>query len=541
MRKSLFLAAFVACLVGNRIADAHFIWLESVPENSGTTTVQVYFGEDAAPDDPGLLDRIASLRLQRVAGKGQPVPLRLVRAGESLSASVEERTASSLFVATQDFGVFDRGGARFRLKYYAKTGPAISSDVWRQTETADDLRLDVVPTLSKQQLRVTVRFDGQLVGGAEITASGPGLDNFSGSTDADGTATFPIGDAGLYSIRARHIEELAGELDGRPYPETRHYSTVAVRVPKPLSPVAYRNVAKLSEPVTSFGAAVSGPFLYLYGGHTGAAHSYSQAEQGRSLWRLTVKSGEWQRLADGPPLQGLALVAHNGRLYRIGGFTAKNEAGAEHDLWSESSVACFDPQVGRWTDLPPLPEPRSSFDAAVLGDSIYVVGGWTLQGEADSDWHDTAWKLDLSQSSPQWEALPPPPFQRRALAVAAHHGKIYAIGGMQSAGGPSRRVDVFDPSTGQWSQGPDILGDDEMTGFGASAFATGGRLYVSTIRGTLQRLSADSSSWEMVGETPTPRFFHRMLPQDDSHLLVVGGASMTQGKFDTVEVLTVKP
>jgi N-acetylneuraminic acid mutarotase len=188
-----------------------------------------------------------------------------------------------------------------------------------------------------------------------------------------------------------------------------------------------------------------------------------------------------------------------------------------------------------------LPEPRSSFDAAVLDDAIYVIGGWSMQGDAEHQWHETAWKLDLSTSTPEWQPLPSPSFQRRAMAVAAYDGKVYVIGGMQQEGGPTRRVDVFDTKTNTWSQGPDILGDDGFTGFGASAFATGGRLYVSTIKGTLQRLSTDGKAWEIVGQTPTARFFHRLLPIDDSHLLVVGGANMSIGKFDSVESLSVTP
>jgi hypothetical protein len=133
--------------------------------------------------------------------------------------------------------------------------------------------------------------------------------------------------------------------------------------------------------------------------------------------------------------------------------------------------------------------------------------------------------------------MPSPPFVRRALAVAAHDGRVYAIGGMRDEGGPTRKVDVYDPGTSQWSHGPDIQGDDEIAGFGPSAFAAGGNLYVSTIKGTLQRLSENGSSWEIVGQLPTSRFFHRMLPLDGSRLLVVGGASMESGKFDTVEAL----
>jgi hypothetical protein len=298
----------------------------------------------------------------------------------------------------------------------------------------------------------------------------------------------------------------------------------------------------LPQPVTSFGAAVLGDALYVYGGHTGSAHSYSTAEQSHTLTRLKLRQGsKWETVAEGPRLQGLALVAHAGKVYRLGGFTAKNAEGEDHDLWSQDSVAAFDPETGMWSDLPSLPEPRSSFDAAVLGDVIHVVGGWSMQGGSKKHWHTTAWKMDLSEKPLAWQSVPSPPFQRRALSLAAYKGKLFAIGGMQQEGGPTRRVDVFDPASDKWSRGPELVGEQGITGFGTSAFATGGQLYVSTIEGNLQRLKPDEAAWEIVGETPTARFFHRMLPLDAGHLVVVGGANMSVGKFDEVEVLPVTP
>lgn len=540
MRASLrmFLAVSVVMAVAAS-AQAHFIWLVPTQSKDGTATVQVYFGEDASPDDPDFLARIKTMKLLRVSGDNTPTPVKLELTDDSLLANVKDDDGRSLFIGSHDLGVFDRGDAVFRLKYYAKGGPAITSRTWERTNCADDLRLDFVPSLDGNKITVAVQFDEKPVAGAQVVASGPGLDDFEGLTDDQGQATFEMAEGGVYSIRARHIEDAAGELDGKSYPQTRHYTTVAVNVPEPLVEVAAKTLADIPQPVTSFGAAIVDGGLYVYGGHTGSAHSYSQEEQSHTLSRLDLQTREWESVAQGPHLQGLALVAHDGKLYRIGGFTAKNAEGEDHDLWSQASVACFDPADKSWAELPPLPEPRSSHDAAVVGDTIYVAGGWSMQGDAENQWHATAWKMDLNQQPLRWEPVPSPPFQRRALSLAAHQGKLYAIGGMQQEGGPTRRVDVFDPATGEWSLAPELVGEDRMTGFGTSAFATGGNLYVTTIKGMLQRLSDDNSAWELVGATPTARFFHRMLPFDDSHLLVVGGANMGIGKFDEVEVLSV--
>lgn len=295
----------------------------------------------------------------------------------------------------------------------------------------------------------------------------------------------------------------------------------------------------IPEMVTSFGAAITGDALYVYGGHTGRAHSYCQEAQAKTLRRLDLQNPKaWESLDKGPGLQGLAMVAHGGKLYRIGGFTAKNSEGEEHDLWSQAAVSCYDPATKQWTDLSPLPEPRSSFDAAVVGDKIFVIGGWKMSGIEQNQWHKTAYVLDLAEDVPHWKTLPEPPFQRRALAVAAYQGKVYVIGGMQEKGGPTTRVDIFDPAKSEWSQGPSLQGK-QMDGFGSSAFATGGRLYASTYSGKLQRLSTGGNSWEVVKQLERARFFHRMLPLSDTQLISLGGASMQSGKFGELDVIDV--
>jgi hypothetical protein len=65
-------------------------------------------------------------------------------------------------------------------------------------------------------------------------------------------------------------------------------------------------------------------------------------------------------------------------------------------------------------------------------------------------------------------------------------------------------------------------------------------LYATTYSGKLQQLSLDGSSWEVVGELERARFFHRMLPLSETQLLSLGGASMSEGKFEEVDVIEVK-
>ncbi len=528
----LLLAGLLAGLPAT--ASAHFIWLATEKGQ-----LHVYFSEAAEPDNPELLKYAEKATVWQVSGKGKPQKLTLKKGKESLLTDLKkESLADSLFTAQHDFGVMNRGDSTFLLRYFAKTGPKAGESAWK-IKTQKQLALDLVPTRKGKQITVQVLWKGKPAVGAEYNVARPGKDDVEGKTEAAGTFTFEPGEAGMHSIRVKLVEQKPGEHDGKKYAEIRNYATLALAVEPMTESTPKSPYADIPELITSFGGAIADGNLYVYGGHTGGAHSYSTEEQGNVLRRLKLDGkSKWETLVEGPHLQGLALVPYRESVVRLGGFTAKNDKGEDHDLWSTAEVSQFDPKAKKWQKLPPLPEPRSSFDAAVLNNVIYVIGGWKLQGEKDSVWHKTAWTLNLTQEKMNWQPLPEPPFQRRALSVAAFDGKIYAIGGMQEEGGPTTRVDVFDPKTQKWSQAGELQGEP-LTGFGSSAFATGGKLYVSTIKGNLQRLGKDGKTWEIVQETPTARFFHRMLPLDNSRLIMVGGANMRIGKFSEVEVLNV--
>ncbi len=315
-------------------------------------------------------------------------------------------------------------------------------------------------------------------------------------------------------------------------------STVAADDPKTAAPpVQY---AELTEGVTSFGAAVVGDAVYIYGGHRGGEHDYSADEQSDQFRRLRLVAGaKWEDLPRGPKLQGLALVAHGGKLYRIGGFTARNSADDEQDLHSAADVAVFDLQANEWRAVAPLPEGRSSHDAVVLGDKIFVVGGWKLAGkDAEPQWHDTAYAMDLAADSPQWKELPKPPFQRRALSLAAANGKVYAIGGMQPSRKVSMEVDAFDVKSGEWTKAPTLPGEG-MDGFGTSAFAAAGKVYVSNVSAKVYGLDEASGQWKSAGELREKRLFHRMVTTAADQLLIVGGAEWLKGKANGVYTIPV--
>lgn len=317
---------------------------------------------------------------------------------------------------------------------------------------------------------------------------------------------------------------------------------IAQKVQEPRLMESESQFADLPFGITSFGAVRLGDAIYVYGGHTGGAHSYSKEEQSNKLLKLdlTGADAKWEVIATGERrLQGVALVAYENQLILVGGFEAMNAEGEDQDLHSRAFVTSYDVSSKKWTELPALPKGRSSHDAVVLDGVLYVVGGWTMDTPKETEWHTTAHAMDLKDQDPQWEEIPAPEFKRRALALAPHDGKLFVIGGM-TPNGTTREVNCFDPAKGKWIAGPELVGKDGMAGFGNAAWSVDGKLVVANYYGDVQVLSEVGDAWTVAGQTKDARFFHRLIPISKTALLSVGGASMESGKFLTPEVIELQ-
>ncbi|HEX8311626.1 MAG TPA: PQQ-binding-like beta-propeller repeat protein, partial [Chthoniobacteraceae bacterium] len=298
----------------------------------------------------------------------------------------------------------------------------------------------------------------------------------------------------------------------------------------------------LPQPATSFGATLADGWLYIYGGNAGKAHEFHRESVKGDFFRLRMPGGtEWEKLSGGPGLVSPSLVAHEGKIIRIGGLQARNAPGEKNDLHSTSDVVRFDPTKQVWEPLPSLPEPRSSHDAVIVGNTLHVGGGWKLAGEGQGEnavWSETAYSLDLSAPERGWQTLAQP-FQRRALATVSWGGRIWFIGGMNRPDEPSLEVDWCEIATGKWGKGPN-LPEGLMAGFGVAACVSGDRLLVSPLSGKISALSADESRWEEVAELEPARFFHRLLPLADGQLLAVGGSNR-KAQLPTLQIVELTP
>ncbi|XXX74549.1 DUF1668 domain-containing protein [Sorangium sp. So ce134] len=303
---------------------------------------------------------------------------------------------------------------------------------------------------------------------------------------------------------------------------------------------------RLPEAAGSFGAALLGESVYVAGGHVTPAHvqgsGFSRDDLTPAFRRLDLASGQaWEQLEDVPPLEGLTLVAHGGALIRAGGLQIDNAPGETEELRSVPTVERYDPDEATWSPLPELPEGRSGHGAVVIGDTLYVVAGWTVEGTSNSGAFTTGgYRLDLSNKDATWEPLPEPPFKLRSLAVSALGDKIYAMGGVDEAQAFTAAVYVLDTKEGTWSEGPSLPEAPFLNAFGAASCSVGGELYVNYAAG-LFRLNEAGDGWETAGTLETPRIFNSLLCRSERELVALGGFNLTQSSdpLDDVEVVSI--
>jgi hypothetical protein len=531
----------IAMVIGffSTTAYAHFLWVV-VEDGKG----RVYFSETPAPGDAKLLSGIEGISVWQLEDHSSVAIRTALVNHEDLGWREFSIRQDRPVYFQHDYGILQRGDAKFLLQYYGSYYCSKSID---SAAAVASVEFELVPTWKDSKFSITAYRSGQPVPNCEIQVADETGAIAEGTTNDSGRFEVSADVRNRIWARAKWTLKESGTHEGNSFGEIRQYATLvcdlhtstegtSIQIKDSSIGAMHESLPNLPYGVTSFGATTVNGKLFIYGGHLGEAHEYSNDLQGDTLYALDLARPEvWSPMASDRGLQGLALVAHGNALYRLGGFEARNEEDAPHDLHSVAECRKFDLESGKWAEFPDLPEPRSSFDAVVVEDKIFVIGGWTLNGSAATKWLSTAWCFDLKAPNSGWQAIPDPPFKRRAVAVAEHKGKIYVVGGMEDNSVISNKVSIFDLEENRWTEGPTLPPGGRMEGFGSAAFNVDGELLVSTYSGAVYRLNSKANSWELLTEINPSRFFHRLLPLGNRRFVILGGANMEHGKpFDLV-------
>lgn len=173
------------------------------------------------------------------------------------------------------------------------------------------------------------------------------------------------------------------------------------------------------------------------------------------LWIYDSTSDTW---TEGAPLSAsrAALVAEiiNGTIYAIGGVNATHHPVTTNEAYNIENNS--------WSFREPLSKPKHHAASAVIGDSMYVLGGRLLGNGEPSEINESLTNMDdNSRYDPQsdtWVELEPMPIRRSGFAAESFDGKIYVFGG-QMADGANKNIEKYDPGTNQWTTEPDMQVD----------------------------------------------------------------------------------
>jgi hypothetical protein len=404
------LATFAAACVATT-SYAHFLWIKSV-EVDGKPQGLVFFNESPADETYHFPEKLAKIKLWSRGKDGKLTEV------ATAAVDTDERVGligplvdadSAALQSSQQYGIYGQS----LLEYHAKNIRGATAEEINQAGTSKELKLEIVPTLKEREAQFEVLWDGKPLAGVTVTLMIGDEDPKEEKTGDDGKVTVKLDKGGLVGVLANNLEkDKSGELGGKQYKGVMHYASLTFNVPgkggeekhakteskeSPLPTASTAAIPPMPEPVASFGAVVSDGWLYVYGGHTGEEHEHSAANLSTHFRRAKVDgTSEWQELPMGMPLQGLPLVSHGGKIYRVGGLDIRNPTLKDtEDLHSTADFVEFDPATNKWTTLTPLPAARSSHNAAVIGDKLYVVGGWRLAGRTpDEDKTPGHWEPD---------------------------------------------------------------------------------------------------------------------------------------------------
>ncbi|XP_061090155.1 kelch-like protein 9 [Conger conger] len=161
----------------------------------------------------------------------------------------------------------------------------------------------------------------------------------------------------------------------------------------------WTHIRALPRPLSSHAGAVYQDQLYVCGGSSGEVFS-------DALFCYAPDRDEWTRLAPLRHARGfhsMSTVHHH--IYVIGGVVIGGGGGRGGRSYSDLLVTeCYSPRDDQWTELRPLPAGHSQHGATAVGQTIYILGGfsWTAEGFLSAvHLYDT--------QSDTWAAGPPLP------------------------------------------------------------------------------------------------------------------------------------
>jgi hypothetical protein len=267
-------------------------------------------------------------------------------------------------------------------------------------------------------------------------------------------------------------------------------------------------------------------------------HAHRVTDRTTFYDRNTEWWGEGPRLPE--PRHHLALCNHNGKLYGVGGFFS--DAGGmwrmRPNVWRLDDL-----NAPLWYGMTSLPIPNAEGVVFSLGGLMHVIGGRAPAGTSNREWRDHLdtdrhWVYDDAKD--KWESRAPLPRPRNSMAAAVIGDSVYVIGGRTVDGGNTPSNEVYVPWTDRWQKAAPMPSSRRTPGApqGQSGLAAavwrkkiyvfGGEWWIDEETGGVYsdvwEYNPPKDEWRSLAPMPRPRHGLGAVALEDG-IYVAGGAS----------------
>lgn len=221
--------------------------------------------------------------------------------------------------------------------------------------------------------------------------------------------------------------------------------------------------------------------------------------------RYDIATGRWDLVAPMPvSINHTAAAVHDGKLYLVGGYMGDPATFMRGDGLAVAIFLEYDPATDRWRELPPPPTKRGAVAADVIGDELFVAGGWnTTQGDLSV--------LEIYDfRTGRWRRGPDMQFARNHVVGTAAGGKFYAVGGhvdLFITSAVFKYVERYDPARDVWER----VADMNEGRSGSGAVTVGDRVVVYGGENVEDAIASSeifdprTGGWSPLPDMPTPR------------------------------------
>lgn len=210
---------------------AHYLWVTADSKTGENGTVNVYFEGGPSPGDGQYLDPFVNHGTTWIRTIDSPKPQKLAVADTKvknkrwLSGKLTAKGPRSID-SYGKWGVYRYGKTDVLLHYYARLLDVSGDEELNKLSRAEQMNLDIVPTVKGETVAVSVLWKGKPVVGRPVYVRGPKGLSKNLKTDKDGKVSFTRTGAGRYTLRSLTEEKESGTDNEKDYTLIRHNGTI---------------------------------------------------------------------------------------------------------------------------------------------------------------------------------------------------------------------------------------------------------------------------------------------------------------------------